>query len=153
MANFGDFAGSFNELARYLRQIERHTNCLVCNTSGATPTASINIANPVTLTSPVVTAVNNASTAITDAILTGQNPTPHVTSAGVGTSIPAGFKSIAITKTSSAGTVTITLSDGSTFALTAQNELFADAASQYYTLPAYTIATADAATWKWHGIQ
>lgn len=77
----------------------------------------------------------------------------NVTSAGGAVSIPAGFKSIAVIKTSSGGTATITLSDGSTYPLTELGESFADAATPNGTLPAYTIATGDGATWKWHGIK
>lgn len=78
----------------------------------------------------------------------------NVTSAGVDSSIPAGFKSIAIVKTSQdTDTVTITLSDGSTYDLTVLGESFEDAASPNGTLPAYTIATGDGGTWKWHGIK
>jgi hypothetical protein len=75
-----------------------------------------------------------------------------ITSAGTGSSIPAGFKSIAIIKTSSnADTVTITLSDATTYVLTELGEVFADAASSGGVLPAYTIA--GPGTWKWHGIK
>lgn len=74
------------------------------------------------------------------------------TSASGSTSIPAGFASIAITKTSSSGMVVITLSDGSTYPLTMQGEVFIDAGGNK-SLPAYTITTPDGATWKWHGIK
>lgn len=74
------------------------------------------------------------------------------TSASGSTSIPAGFASIAITKTSVGGTATITLSDGSTYPLTEQGEVFIDAGGNK-SLPAYTISTLDGATWKWHGIK
>lgn len=78
--------------------------------------------------------------------------TNNITTAGTG-SIPAGLKSVSIVKTSSGGTVTITLSDGSTYALTVQGEGISDAATPNSKLPAYAIVTGDAATWKWHGLK
>lgn len=77
--------------------------------------------------------------------------TPPVTSAGTG-NVPAGFKSVAIVKTStSADSTIITLSDGSTYTMTEQGEVFSDAALDGQTLPAYTIT--GAGTIKWHGIK
>lgn len=76
----------------------------------------------------------------------------NVTSAGTG-NIPEGFKSIAIVKTSGNDTVTITLSDGSTYNLTVLGESFEDAATPNGSLPSYTIASGDGGTWKWHGIK
>lgn len=78
--------------------------------------------------------------------------TANIASAGVSTSVPAGFKSIAIVKTSTnSDSNTITLSDGSTYPMTELGEVFVDAASPGSTLPAYTIS--GAGSWKWHGIQ
>lgn len=78
---------------------------------------------------------------------------PPITTAGGSISVPAGLKSVAITKTNGTGTATVTLSDGSTYALTTLGEGISDAASPNFTLPAYTISTGDGATWKWHGIK
>jgi len=77
----------------------------------------------------------------------------NVTTAGEDESVPAGLSSVAIVKTNGTGTVTITLSDGSTYDLTVLGEGFTDAASPNGKLPAYTIASGDSGTWKWHGIQ
>lgn len=75
---------------------------------------------------------------------------PAITTAGTG-SIPAGLRSVAIVKTSSnADSVTITLSDGSTYTMTEQGEVFGDNAVVGGVLPAYTIS--GAGTIKWHGI-
>lgn len=75
------------------------------------------------------------------------------TSAGVGTSVPAGFKSISIAKTSDNGTpVNITMSDGSIYALSSQFEVLVNSAPGAGVLPAYPIvSTSD--TWKWQGIK
>jgi len=78
---------------------------------------------------------------------------PNITSAGVDISVPGNFKSIAVVKTNDTGTVNVTLSDGSIYPMTAQGETFADGATAGTLLPAYTIATSDGGTWKWHGIQ
>lgn len=72
------------------------------------------------------------------------------TSAGENSSIPAGFKSVAIVKTNDTGTVEITMSDASIYTLTEQGEGLSD---NSVNLPAYTIATSDGGEWKWHGIQ
>jgi hypothetical protein len=75
-----------------------------------------------------------------------------VATSGVsGSSIPAGLSSFALVKTSASGdTVDILLSDGSTYSLTEQGEVFADSASNGGKLPAYTIS--GAGTYKWHGL-
>jgi hypothetical protein len=70
-------------------------------------------------------------------------------SAGTG-SIPAGFRSIAIVRTSSADDVTITLADATTYIMTAEGEVFEDGIESGL-LPAYTIT--GPGTWKWHGIK
>lgn len=81
----------------------------------------------------------------------GATPVTQTTVSGVNTSVPAGLKSVSITKTDATGTaVNITLSDGSVFPLTVQYETFVDAASLGGNLPAYTIS---GGTWKWHGIK
>ena len=77
----------------------------------------------------------------------------NITTADVDDDVPAGLKSVAIIKTSEPGTVTITLSDGSTYDLTVLGESFADAATPNGKLPVYTIASGDGGTWKWHGIK
>lgn len=75
-----------------------------------------------------------------------------VTLAGVDASIPAGLKSVAIVKTSpSSDTVTITLSDASTYIMTENNEVFTDSSGGGASLPEYVIV--GPGTWKWHGIQ
>ena len=77
---------------------------------------------------------------------------PIITSAGLNSSIPAGFNSVSIVKTSTnLNTVTITLSDGSTYVLTEQGEGFSDSVITSRPLPGYTIV--GPGTWKWHGIQ
>lgn len=79
-----------------------------------------------------------------------QNETP-ITSSGTGT-IPAGFKSISIVKTSSnADSVTITLSDTSVYTMTESGETFSDSATGSGALPAYT--KGGAGTIKWHGLK
>lgn len=140
--NFGDIRNHLDEFARRLRKIDDNTKCIACNGGGGSTGGDVTISNPGDVTSPIIDALTNPSSFIT-----------HTTGAGTNTSIPAGYKSIAITKTNSTGTVNITLGDSSIFPLTSQNEIFADAASQYYQLPGYTIATSDGGTWKWHGIQ
>lgn len=77
----------------------------------------------------------------------------NVTTAGVDVDVPAGLNSVAIIKTSDTGTVTITLSDGSTYDLTVLGEGFSDAATPNGKLPIYTITSGDGGTWKWHGIK
>jgi len=74
-----------------------------------------------------------------------------ITTAGASTSVPAGLRSVAIVKTSSSDTVTITLSDSTTYVMTEQGEVFIQSASGSGALPAYTIA--GPGTWKWHGIK
>lgn len=77
----------------------------------------------------------------------------NTTSAGVNVDVPAGFKSVAILKTNATGTVTITLSDNSTYDLTVQGEGFSDAATPNGSLPIYAITSDDGGEWKWHGIK
>lgn len=75
-----------------------------------------------------------------------------ITTAGANSNVPEGMKSLALVKTSDdSDTVTITLSDSSTFQLTQQGEVFVDAASPGGVLPAYTVV--GPGTWKWHGIK
>lgn len=76
----------------------------------------------------------------------------NTTSAGVNVDVPAGFKSVTITKTNGTGTVVITLSDNSTYTLTANGESFTDTLNNG-VLPLYDVATSDGATWKWHGVK
>lgn len=71
------------------------------------------------------------------------------TSAGSGSSIPAGFTSIAIVQTG-AGTVDIQMSDGSNYSMTAVGEVFSDSINAG-SLPTYIIS--GSGTWKWHGIK
>lgn len=79
------------------------------------------------------------------------SPAKVSTGAGVG-SIPAGYKSVAITKTSpNTDSVIITLSDGSTYTMTEQGEYFADGTDPGQRLPAYPIS--GTGTIKWHGIK
>lgn len=75
-----------------------------------------------------------------------------VTTGGVNTSIPAGFRSISIIKTSAnTDTTTVTLSDGTTYLITEKGEGFEDAGNENGTrLPLYTIS---GGSWKWHGIK
>jgi len=83
----------------------------------------------------------------------GVIPTVQETVSGVNTSVPAGLTSVAIVKTNSTGTVNVTMSDASIYPLTQQGEGIADDASNGTVLPAYTIASSDGGTWKWHGIK
>lgn len=73
------------------------------------------------------------------------------TTAAGNENIPAGMKSVAIVKTSASDTVTITLSDGSTYIMTEKGEMFSDSADLGRKLPAYTIT--GPGTIKWHGIK
>ena len=75
------------------------------------------------------------------------------TSAGVDTSIPAGFSSISIVQTSASGTVNITMSDGTIFALQTQGEVLVQSAGDNKFLPAYPIAGVGGGTWKWVGVK
>lgn len=75
---------------------------------------------------------------------------PNVTSSGVNSSVPAGLKGVSIIKTSSGGTVNITLSDSSIYPLILQGEGFSQSGKK---LPAYPVATSDGATWKWVAIK
>ena len=77
----------------------------------------------------------------------------NTTTAGANVDVPAGLQSVAILKTNATGTVTITLSDGSTYDLTTQGEGFSDAATANGKLPIYSIASGDGGEWKWHGIK
>ncbi len=77
----------------------------------------------------------------------------NITSSGVGVSVPVGFKSVSIVKTSSTGTVNVTMSDASVYPMTVEGEVLVSAASPGGVLPAFTIATGDGATWKWQGIK
>lgn len=75
------------------------------------------------------------------------------TQAGTNIDVPAGFRSISITKTSNnGGPVNIALSDSSIFPLDLQYESFVDSASLGSSLPAYIITSGTGETWKWHGI-
>ena len=82
-------------------------------------------------------------------IISNAQCTNSSTSAGENTSIPANFKSVAIIKTNSTGTVDIEMSDGSVYTLTEEGEGITDEAG---SLPAYNISTSDGGEWKWHGI-
>lgn len=74
-----------------------------------------------------------------------------ITTAGTG-DVPAGLRSFSIVKTSpNTDTVTITLSDGSTYVMVEPGEVFVDAATPGGLLPDYTIA--GPGVWKWHGIK
>jgi hypothetical protein len=78
-------------------------------------------------------------------------PVKVITSAGTG-NVPAGFKSVAIVKTSpDTDTVTVTLSDGTTYIMTEKGETITDAADEGTKLPAYGFS--GAGTVKWHGIK
>lgn len=75
------------------------------------------------------------------------------TSAGLNSSIPVGFSSIAIVQTSSGGTVDIHMSDGTIFTLQVQGEVLVHAAGNNKYLPAYTITTSDGGAWKWSAVK
>lgn len=77
---------------------------------------------------------------------------PTITTGGSNTNVPSGLRSVAIVKTSAnTDTVTITLSDGSTYEMKEGGEIFADSADEGRRLPDYIIA--GPGTWKWHGIK
>lgn len=133
----GDLQGFLNKMISQLKEIARHTRCMECDGgSGGTNVVVTNtVADPV-----IVTIVPSAGGAVI-----------QTTSAGTGT-IPAGFKSISIVKTSTnIDSVTITLSDSSVYTMTEQGEVFVDAASEGNTLPTYIIAGAGII--KWHGVK
>lgn len=69
-------------------------------------------------------------------------------SAGIGISVPAGFRSISIVALS--GTVNVTMTDGSTYPMTTTGETLIQVADGSQSLPAYTIS---GGTWKWIGIK
>lgn len=73
------------------------------------------------------------------------------TTAGAGIDVPAGLRSVAIVKTSADGTVNVTMSDTSVYAMTAAGEVIVDSATGDAKLPAYPIS--GDGTWKWHGIK
>ena len=75
------------------------------------------------------------------------------TSAGTNTSVPAGFSSVSIVQTSASGTVNITMSDGTVFALQVQGEALVQSAGTGKFLPAYAIAGVGGGTWKWAAIK
>lgn len=129
----GDLQPLFGEANRLLRQI----NNSLCNSGGA--------ASSVLVTNPTSNPVN------VTIVPAGGAPIPQITSAGIGT-IPAGFKSISIVKTSTnADSVTITLSDASVFTMTEQGEVFVDSATDGNLLPTYIIGGAGII--KWHGVK
>jgi len=74
------------------------------------------------------------------------------TTAGTG-DVPAGLRSFSLVKTSGSGSVTITMSDSTTYSLTEQGEVFIEAASAGGKLPDYAVVGSGGATWKWHGIK
>jgi len=73
-----------------------------------------------------------------------------ITSSGVGINIPAGFASISIAQVGT-GNVVVTMSDSSTYTLSADGEILVQAAPTNKTLPAYTIT--GSASWKWVAIK
>lgn len=133
-----------------LKQIEHHTHCTSCNTgTGGGGGAEVTVINPVD--TPVNVSLVPASLPL-EVTVTPTTPTVAITSAGTTSPIPAGFKSIAIVKTSvSTDSFVIAMSDASTYTMTLQGEVFGDSAGDNQTLPAYTIT--GTGTYKWHGIK
>jgi hypothetical protein len=72
------------------------------------------------------------------------------TTAGTAGTIPEGFQTVTIVKTSAnTDTTTITMKDGTTYPLTEKGEVFTDTTTiEGGRLPKYTIA---GGTFKWHG--
>lgn len=66
------------------------------------------------------------------------------------TSVPAGFRSVSITKTAGEGSVIIELDSGE-YILTEVGESFNDAATPGNTLHRYDISS-ETGEWKWHGL-
>lgn len=123
-----------------LKLIERHTHCTSCNTNAGGGGGGN------------VTVVNPSTDPVNVTIVPSTPPTTQITSAGVAGPIPAGFKSIAIVKTSpNTDSVILTLSDASTYTLTELGETFIDAATAEQLLPVYAIS--GTGTFKWHGIK
>src|SRR5271169_3403739 len=75
------------------------------------------------------------------------------TSAGTNSSVPQGFNSVSIVQTSVSGTVTITMSDGSTFELAGQGQGYSVSAAAFQYLTAYAISSGGGATWQWSAIK
>lgn len=74
-----------------------------------------------------------------------------VTTSGVSTSIPAGMRSVTITKTSAnTDTTNITLSDGSVYPLVQQFETYTIHGINDGVLPKFAIA---GGVWKWFGVK
>jgi hypothetical protein len=137
MALIGDLKPFFGEFGRLLRQIAQSTCKLAAESSGG--------GTNVVVTNPITNPVNVT-------IVAANPPVTQITSAGTTSPIPAGFKSVSLVKTSSnADSVTITLSDASTYVMTEQGEVFTDGATDGALLPAYTIS--GTGTYKWHGIK
>lgn len=133
MALIGDLKPFFYQVNTLLRQVICAVN------AGGGVGSNVTVINPPS--SPVNVTLVPAS----------GSPITQITSAGTG-SIPAGFKSISLVKTSSnADTVIITLSDTSTFTMTELGEVFGDSSTDGNLLPAYTIS--GVGTFKWHGVK
>jgi hypothetical protein len=73
------------------------------------------------------------------------------TSAGTGTSVPAGFRSVTITQ-SGAGTVVITMTDGSVYTLSAAGQQYIVTSPIFQSLPAFAISSTGGASWQWSAI-
>ena len=71
-----------------------------------------------------------------------------ITSAGVNTSIPAGFGSVSIILVS--GSIDIVMSDGSIYPMTVIGESLLQSGSVIEKLPAYIIT--GTGTWKWSAV-
>jgi|SRR5271155_423964 len=76
-----------------------------------------------------------------------------ITSAGQDISVPSGFNAVSIVQTSASGTVGITMSDGSTFILSAQGQTYSVSAAIFQSLPAFLISGTAGATWEWSAIK
>ena len=146
------------EIARNTRRTEAELCCIVKNTAASSGggIGSATAANQATgnnslasIDSKTPSLVGGAVPVVSSESAFGSN----ITSAGANSNITANFRSISIIKTNTTGTITITLSDGSTYPLSLQGEGISQSAVQGYKLPAYTIATADGATWKWIGVK
>ena len=73
------------------------------------------------------------------------------TSAGTNTSVPAGFRVLTIEQTG-AGTVIITMSDGTIYTLSGVGQTYSVSAPIFKSLPAFAISATGGATWQWNGL-
>jgi hypothetical protein len=81
----------------------------------------------------------------------GESSDIQLISSGSG-NIPAGFRFIKVIKTDGTGTVVLTMSDSSTYTLTASGDIFEIPATGG-VFPAITISSSNGGTWQWVGVK